>query len=73
MCSTALKHEQGNWGNIRQWYERLTKLVQKVTKGKVTILRNKQGKIDRTITNNKPGITIRDNEKGTCVLIDTAI
>ena len=28
---------------------------------------------DRTITNNKPGITIHDNEKGICVLIDVAI
>jgi hypothetical protein len=29
--------------------------------------------IDRTIPNNKPDIIIRDNEKGTCMLIDTAI
>jgi hypothetical protein len=28
---------------------------------------------DRTIPDNKPDITIRDNEKGTCVLIDVAI
>jgi ABC-type glycerol-3-phosphate transport system substrate-binding protein len=28
---------------------------------------------DRTIPNNKPDITIRDNEKGTCMLIDVAI
>jgi glycosylphosphatidylinositol transamidase (GPIT) subunit GPI8 len=28
---------------------------------------------DRTITNNKPDITIRDNEKITCMLIDVAI
>ena len=28
---------------------------------------------DRTITNNKPDIIIRDNEKGTCLLIDVAI
>ena len=27
---------------------------------------------DRTIPNNKPGIIIRDNEKGTCMLIDVA-
>jgi hypothetical protein len=26
--------------------------------------------IDRTIPNNKPDIIIRDNEKGTCMLID---
>jgi hypothetical protein len=28
---------------------------------------------DRTIPNSKPGIIIRDNEKGTCVLIDVPI
>jgi len=28
---------------------------------------------DRTITNNKPDSTVRDNEKGTCVSIDVAI
>jgi hypothetical protein len=28
---------------------------------------------DRTISNNKPDIIIRDNEKGTCILIDVAI
>ena len=27
---------------------------------------------DRTIPNNKPDIIIRDNEKGTCMLIDVA-
>ena len=29
--------------------------------------------IDRTIPNNKPDITIRDNEKRTCMLMDVAI
>ena len=28
---------------------------------------------DRKILNNKPDIIIRDNEKGTCMLIDVAI
>jgi hypothetical protein len=28
---------------------------------------------DKTIPNNKPDIIIRDNEKGTCMLIDVAI
>jgi hypothetical protein len=28
---------------------------------------------DRTVANNKPNIIIRDDEKGTCVLIDVAI
>jgi hypothetical protein len=41
--------------------------------GKVTILRNQQAQTDRTIPNNKPDIIMRDNEKGTCMLIDVAI
>jgi hypothetical protein len=42
-------------------------------KDKVTILRNQQVKTGRTIPNNKPDIIIRDNEKGTCMLIDVSI
>ena len=34
---------------------------------------NQQVQTDRTIPNNKPDIITRDNEKGTCMLIDTAI
>ena len=33
----------------------------------------KQVQTDRSIPNNKPDIIIRDNEKGTCMLIDVAI
>jgi len=40
---------------------------------KVTILWNQQIQTDRSVSNNKPDITIRDNEKGTCMLIDVAI
>jgi len=40
---------------------------------KVTILWNQQVQTDRTIPNNKPDIIIRDNEKGTCMLIDVAM
>ena len=40
---------------------------------KVTILWNLQVQTDRTIPNNKPDIIIRDNEAGTCMLIDVAI
>ena len=32
-----------------------------------------QVQTDRTLPNNKPDIIIRDNEKGTCMLIDVAI
>ena len=41
--------------------------------GKVTVLWNQQVQTDRTIPNNKPDSIIRDNEKGTCVLIDVAV
>jgi len=36
-------------------------------------LRNQQVQVDRTTPNNKPDIVIRDNEKGTYMLIDVAI
>ena len=41
--------------------------------GKVTILWNQQVQTDRTLPNNKPDIKTRDNEKGTCMLIDVAM
>jgi len=37
------------------------------------MLWNQQVQTDRTIPNNKPDIIIRDNKKGTCLLIDIAI
>jgi hypothetical protein len=40
---------------------------------KVTILWNQQAQTYRTIHNNKPDNIIRDNEKGTHMLIDVAI
>ena len=39
----------------------------------MTILWNQQVQTDRTIPNNKPGITIRDNKNRTCMLIGVAI
>jgi hypothetical protein len=39
----------------------------------IIIIWNQQVKTDRTIPNNKPDIIIRNNEKGTCMLIDVAI
>jgi len=49
------------------------KSVETIQGGKVTILWNQQTQTDRTIPNNKLDIIIRDNEKGTCMLIDIAI
>ena len=56
----------------KHWYEHVPKSVETNQGGKVTILWN-QVQTDRTIPNNKPDIIIRDNEKGTCILIDVAI
>ena len=57
----------------KHWYEHLTKSVETSQGGKVNILWNREVQTDRSIPNNKPDIIIRDNEKGTCVLIDVAI
>jgi len=57
----------------KHWYEHVPKSVEAIQAGKVTILWNQQIQTDSTIPNNKPDIIIRDNEKGTCMLIDFAI
>ena len=62
-----------NNNNYKHWYEHVPKSVETSQGGKVTILWNQQVQTDRTIPNNKPDIIIRDNEKGTCMLIDVAI
>jgi hypothetical protein len=55
------------------WYEHVPKSVETSRGGKVTILWNQQVQTDRTVPKNKPDIVMRDNEKGTCLLIDVAI
>jgi hypothetical protein len=60
-----------NYRNINN--NNLPKSVETSQVGKVTILWNQQVQTDTTIPNNKPDIIIRDNEKGTCMLIDVAI
>jgi len=58
----------------KHWYdEHVPKSVETIQEGKVTTLWNQQVQTDRTIPNNKPDIIIRDNETGTCMLIDVAI
>jgi len=57
----------------KHWYEHVPKSVETSQEGKVIILWNQQIQTHRTISNNKPDIIIRDNEKGTCMLIDAAI
>jgi len=63
------------WAKLdsEHWNDRVPKLVERINEGKVIILWNIQVQTDRTIPNNKPDSIIRDNEKGTCVLIDGAI
>ena len=51
----------------------MPKLVETSQGSKVTILLNQQVQTDGTVPNNKPDIIIRDNENGTCILIDIAI
>jgi hypothetical protein len=57
----------------KHWYEHVSKLAETGQGGNVTILWNQQVQTDRTISNNKPNIIVRDNEKRTCMLIDVAI
>ena len=57
----------------KHWNEHVPKSVETSQGGKVTILWNQQVQTHRTIPNNKPDIIIRDNEKGTCMLIDAAV
>ena len=73
MCTTTLQHRQGSRGKIGHWYDHVPKSVETSQGGKVTILWNQQVQSDKTIPNSKPDIIIRDNGKGTCVLIDVAI
>jgi len=55
-------------------YEHVPTSVETSQGGTVIVLWNQQVQTDRIIhNNNKPDIIIRDNEKGTCILIDVAI
>jgi len=49
------------------------KLVEISHESNIAINRNQQVAKDRTTPNNKLGIIIRDNKKGTCLLIYAAI
>jgi len=70
--STFARKDGYSWTKKKHWYEHVPKKVETSQGGKVTTLWNQQIQTDRTIPNNKPDIIIRDNEKGTCMLIDVA-
>ena len=70
--STYARKQGYNWTKIDR-YEHVPKSVETSQGGKVTILWNQQAQTDRTVPNNKPDIIIRDNEKGTYMLIDVVI
>ena len=70
--STYPRKQGYNW-TIKHRYEHVPKSVETSKGCKVTILRNQQVQTGRTIPNNEPDIIIRDNEAGTCMLIDVAI
>ena len=55
------------------WYDHVPKSVKISHEGKVTMLWNQQVRTDRSIPNSKLDIIIRDNEGGTCMLIDVEI
>jgi hypothetical protein len=69
------KHIQGNRGKLdnKHWYDHVPKLDETSCQRKVTILRNQQVQINRTIPNSKLDIIICDNKKATCMLIDVSI
>ena len=66
-----IRKERGVQLDKKHWY--VPKSLEASQGGKANILWNQQVQIDRTIPNNKPDITTRENEKGTCMLIDVAI
>ena len=65
MSSTILSDFKGNRGQNRQGRLGQQKQIMKV--------KDSTSKTDGTIHNNKPDITTSANERGTCLLIDTAI
>jgi len=66
---------QGNRVKIdnEHWYDHVPTSVETSHEGNITTLWIQQVQSNRTIPNNKPDIIIRDNKKGTCMLIDIAI
>jgi hypothetical protein len=65
--------EIGGELDTKHLYEHVPKSVVTNQGGKVNILWNQRVQTDGIVPINKPDIIIRDNDKGTCMLIDVAI
>jgi len=61
------RRNRGTIGQKKHWYELVPKSVETIQGESVTILWIQQVQTDRTIPNNEPDITIRANEKATCM------
>ena len=69
-----IRKEIGVKLDSEHWCDDVPKSVETSHEGNTdTILCNQQVRTDTAITISKPGIVIRDDKKGTCMLIDGAI
>jgi hypothetical protein len=57
----------------KDWFDHVPKSVETSHEGKVIILWSQHVRNGRTVPNNRLDIDIRDNKKGTCMLIAVAI
>jgi len=55
------------------WCNHVPKSAETSPGGTLTTLWTRQAQTGRTIPKNKPDIIIRDNDKGTCLVIDVAV
>ena len=69
----TMRKEIGVKLDKERWYEPTPKFVEISHESKVTMLWDEHTKSDRLIPNNKRDIIIRDNEKGTCLLVDSTV
>jgi hypothetical protein len=59
--------------DYEHWYEHVPKSVETIQEGKIAVLWNQQLQTDKTIANEEPDILIREDERGTCMLVDVPI
>jgi leucyl aminopeptidase len=75
VCLTTLyiSKKTGLKLDTEHWYEHVPKSVETSHLGKISILWYQQVQTARNIPNNTLEITIHDNDKGSCMLIDAVI